>query len=99
MTDPNAPLPIEFSAHALRQMFARAISVDEVLEVIRRGEVIEDYPDDTPFPSRLMLAFLNERPLHVVYAESPIDKTGVVVTAYQPDPALWESGFRQRSSR
>jgi len=39
---------IRFSGHAIRQMFNRGLKQEDVLDVIRQGEVILDYPDDTP---------------------------------------------------
>jgi hypothetical protein len=44
-----------FRVHALRRMFERHISVEDVEDVSQHGEMIENYPDDTPYPSRLML--------------------------------------------
>jgi len=37
-----------FRMHAIRRMFERGITVDEVEAVLGAGEVIEDYPNDTP---------------------------------------------------
>jgi hypothetical protein len=51
-------------------MFDREISVDDVEKIIAEGEIIESYPDDTPYPSRLILHNLAGRPLHVVLAEN-----------------------------
>ena len=31
------------------------IRVDEVLETLNAGEIIEEYPDDQPYPSCLVL--------------------------------------------
>ena len=40
----------------------------DVLQVLDSGEEIEQYPEDTPFPSVLLLARVGGRPLHVVAA-------------------------------
>ena len=65
----DKPVPdIRFSAHALRQMLARSITVAEVRQVVTGGEAIIEYPDDQPYPSRLMLGFPQGRPVHVVVA-------------------------------
>ncbi len=43
------------------------ITRDEIEEVIRSGEVIEDYPDDVRGHSCLLLGYGKEnRPIHVV---------------------------------
>ncbi|WP_448594936.1 DUF4258 domain-containing protein [Thermoflexus hugenholtzii] len=60
------------------------------------GETIETYPDDEPYPSRLILGWVSHRPLHVVVADDPVGNTLIVITAYEPNPALWESDFRRR---
>ena len=48
-------MKITFRAHAVRRMFERVVSTDEVRAVLATGETIADYPDDTPYPSRLVL--------------------------------------------
>jgi len=87
---------IEFRLHAIRRMFEREISDEEVLKVIQEGEVIEEYPNDEPYPSMLILGFVNDRPIHVVLAVNEEESMGIVVTAYQPDPSLWRDNFRRR---
>ncbi len=54
-------------------MFERGIRESDVRRVIETGDVIADYSDDTPFPSRLILGFVDELPLHVVLA---VDRAG-----------------------
>ncbi len=46
---------VRFRAHALRRMFERGISVEDVEAVLESREAIESYPDDQPYPSRLLL--------------------------------------------
>jgi hypothetical protein len=60
------------------------------------GEVIADYPEDTPYPSVLILAIVARRPLHVVTARDGSTGHCYVITVYVPDPALWVSDFRTR---
>jgi hypothetical protein len=57
---------IEWSAHALRRMLEQRISRAAVKNIICTGELIEDYPDDTPFPSGLFFGIWQNQPLHVV---------------------------------
>ena len=59
---------VEFRLHAVERMFERGISTDDVRRVIQAGKVIEDYPNDTPFPSCLVLGYARNKPLHVVIA-------------------------------
>jgi hypothetical protein len=79
-------------------MESREISVSDVLHVLAFGEQIEQYPDDTPFPSVLMVAWVRERPLHVVAARDAANDVTYVVTAYQPDSSEWDADFRQRQT-
>ncbi|MCK6557423.1 DUF4258 domain-containing protein [Candidatus Binatia bacterium] len=80
-------------------MLARGITEVEVRHVIEVGDVIERYPDDKPFPSRLILGWREKRPIHVCAADDPTTKDTYVITVYEPDSALWESDFRSRRKR
>jgi hypothetical protein len=88
---------ITYSGHALRQMVARGVSTADVESVISGGRVIIDYPDDTPFPSALLLGQVGGQPLHVVLAKNPADAACIVVTVYHPDPTQWSPDFQRRN--
>ncbi|WP_407919610.1 DUF4258 domain-containing protein [Candidatus Nitrospira inopinata] len=77
-------------------MFERRISEPEVEEAVRNGEVIEEYSEDTPYPSQLLLGWFGGRPLHVVAAYDPGSGTCVVITAYVPDATQWNEDFKTR---
>ena len=85
-----------FSGHAVRRMFEWGFQRDEVLDVLRNGEVIAEYPEDKPFPSCLLLGFSARRALHVVAALDRGTATCHVITAYPPDPARWREDFKTR---
>jgi len=87
---------ITFRVHAIQRMFQRDISKDDVRHVVTTGEVIEDYPDDTPYPSHLILGWRAGRPIHVVAAYNAADRETIIVTAYEPDPGQWDARFRRR---
>ena len=89
---------IVYRMHAVERMFQRGISHESVLAALAAGEVVEDYPTDTPYPSALILSFVNGRPLHVVAAHDQVNGLSIVVTVYEPDPAKWELGFKRRKS-
>lgn len=77
-------------------MEQRGISVDAVYLAADVGEAIEVYPDDTPYPSELILGWVGDMPLHIVLAyDEPADEF-IVVTTYYPDKGLWQSNFRER---
>jgi hypothetical protein len=86
-----------FRKHALQRMFQRGIAVEDVRAVLANGKTVIDYPDDQPYPSRLMLGWREKRPVHVVAADTEDGET-IVITVYEPDPALWEPGFERKKS-
>ena len=61
---------IIFRTHTIKRMFQRSVDEKDVRSVLKTGEIIEVYPDDTPYPSRLILGWLEKRPLHVVSADN-----------------------------
>jgi len=85
-----------FTAHAVRRMFERGITPENVRAVSGHGEVIERYDDDRPFPSRLVLGWAGGQPVHAVLAKHPSDEIEYVVTVYRPDPSEWAQDFRTR---
>lgn len=87
-----------FRVHALRRMFERQLGVEDVEAVIESGETIEDYPSDTPYPSRLVLGWRGARPVHVVVAHNLSENELIVITVYEPDAELWEADFRRRKT-
>jgi hypothetical protein len=42
-------------------MFQRGVRPDAVNAVVSGGETVADYPDDSPYPSRLLLGFVESR--------------------------------------
>ena len=89
---------LSFSSHALRRMFERRIGVEQVRSVIESGQVIANYSEDTPFPSCLILGYLEGRPLHVVAGFDEGSEACVVVTVYVPDRGLWDTDFKTRKA-
>jgi len=77
-------------------MFERRITAEDVRHVLATGEVIEDYPADIPYPSRLIVGWRGGRPLHVVVAYNAGQDETIVITAYEPDPRRWDATFRRR---
>ena len=87
---------LTYRVHAVRRMFERGVTESDVHTTLSEGEQIAAYPDDTPYPSRLLLGWRGGKPLHVVAAYNAQDDEQIVITVYEPDPALWEHGFRRR---
>jgi len=88
---------ILFLPHAVRQMSRpdRMISTAEVRNVIRKGEIIEDYPENGRGHSCLILGYGDEnRPIHVVC--SPKSEYLAIITAYIPNKNGWKDNYRKR---
>jgi hypothetical protein len=85
-------MKLTFTDSANRKLAQRNISIAEVESVVATGRILREYPDDRPFPSRLVLGWVGARPLHVVYGVTP-EGEGIVITGYQPDPAIWNEDF------
>ncbi len=88
---------ITWQRHAFQRMLERDISRKDVKYVLVHGEIIEEYANDFPFPSYLILGFINSnRPLHVVAA---LDKKAgwcYIITAYWPDLLHFKDDFKTR---
>ena len=81
--------------HCLQRMQERDISRADVKNGIATGEIIEDYPDDYPYPSCLTLGNLNTKcPLHVVVGSN--HEQLWIITAYYPSSDKWESDLKTR---
>jgi hypothetical protein len=85
-----------YRGHAIQRMFERRITEADVRHVLMHGDVIEPYPNDLPYPSRLILGEINDSWLHVLAAYNEPDDETIVITVYHPDPKLWSSDFRIR---
>ena len=86
-----------FRVHALERMFERRITVEDVQAVVANGEVIQNYLDDKPYPSRLVLGWRGTRPIHAVVAEVSEAGILIVVAAYEPYPVQWDAGFSKKA--
>ena len=51
------------------------------------GEIIEDYFDDKPCPSALLLGFIDGKPCHVVVAQC--EDHARIITVYLPEKNKW----------
>ena len=76
-------------------MFERNISTDDIITVISSGEIIEDYPDDEPCPSVLIMGLINATAYHIVIELCPDHIR--VITVYIPEENKWTE-YRKRKS-
>jgi len=83
------------TAHAAERFRQRGIKVKDIRNVVKTGEIIEQYPEDYPYPSCLLLGLsVNAQPLHVVMSDE--GNASRIITAYFPDADKWESDLKTR---
>ena len=86
---------VRWTGHVLERIFFRGISTDDVETALNNGEIIEQYPNDFPFPSCLVLGHTKAgKALHVVCGSNGVELW--LITAYFPNPAEWTEDFRRR---
>jgi hypothetical protein len=79
-------------------MSQRGFEPEDVRKVLEKGTVIEDYSNDFPYPSCLVLGWFFSRPVYVVAAMNNDDQETVIITVYEPDLQLWENDFTRRKT-
>ena len=88
---------IIISQHAFVRLRERGITTDGVIDGIRSGEIIEQYPDDYPYPSCLVLGWLvNNKPIHIVCGVG--DGKLWIITAYIPGTDKWDDDYKTRKA-
>lgn len=88
----------KYRQHAIKRMFERGITETDIQNLLADGKVIEDYPTDYPLPSCLWLGYLNNRPIHVVFADNHQRGERIIITVYEPDPTQWTADFTARKA-
>ena len=87
---------VQWQLHALERLLQRGIKREDVFKVLRKGEIIEEYTDDKPWPSALFLGWIDGEPLHVVAAYSRQTKKVAIITVYEPSLEYFQNDFRTR---
>lgn len=78
------------SDHADEEAYNDSLVFEEIYASVRGGEIIEQYPDDKPYPSCLIFGKnKNGEPIHSVWAYNVETKASVLITVYRPDPERW----------
>ncbi|MCP4112177.1 MAG: DUF4258 domain-containing protein [Desulfobacteraceae bacterium] len=88
---------IRITNHADEEAEADNLSFDEIFFSVFQGEIIEDYPNDKPYPSCLVYGnTFAGSPVHSVWAYNTENRWAVLITVYRPDQDRWIN-WRQRS--
>lgn len=87
----------KITKHVAVRFKERGIKIGYVRNALLNGEIIEQYPDDYPFPSCLVLGSRNgEKPMHVCIGLG--NDQLWIITAYYPDTNEWEDDFKTRKA-
>ena len=89
---------LRWTNHILERLLQRNIRIDDVKFALMNCVIIEQYPNDYPFPSCLALGY-NEagRALHIVCGSNGQELW--LITAYFPNPNEWSNDFKQRRKK
>ena len=89
---------IIISVHAQERLRQRNIKQRDIKNCIMSGEIIEQYPDDYPFPSCLIFGYaIDNKVLHVVVSDE--GSIGRIITAYFPNRDKFEADLKTRKER
>jgi hypothetical protein len=89
---------VNISDHGYVELAADVLFVRDILSSVKDAIIVEEYPDYPKGPCILVLQEDHEnKPVHVVWGiPKGMTSPAVLVTAYRPDPELWEEGFLRR---
>ncbi|MFI3214143.1 MAG: DUF4258 domain-containing protein [Eubacteriales bacterium] len=81
--------------HAAERLRERKIKMRDIKVGILNGIIIEQYPEDYPFPSCLILGqTTDKRPVHIVMSDE--GTASRIITAYIPSTDKWELNYSTR---
>ncbi len=84
-----------WTTHVIKRLQKHGIYIEHIGQCIMNGEIIEQYPDDFPYPSCLILGCnTGNEYIHTVVGSNGTDLW--IITAYHPSPEKWESDFKTR---
>jgi len=88
------------SEHGFDELAKDGILPGDASAGIAMAIAVEDYPDRVRGPSVLALQRdADSRPIHVLWGiPAGHRRPAVLVTAYRPDPELWDSDFLKRTT-
>jgi hypothetical protein len=88
---------VRITDHADEEAQSDHFSFDEIFASVFQGEVIEDYPNDRPYPRCLVFGetFKGE-PIHTAWAYNEENQWVVLIPVYRPDPQRWIEWRKRR---
>jgi len=87
---------VRVTIHAHQQMVEESVSMEDVLEAIATGAIIEDYPAHRRGACCLVGGTTRAgRPLHIVCTTT--QPVLVIITVYEPKPPKWTTPVQRRA--
>ncbi|MCL1904121.1 MAG: DUF4258 domain-containing protein [Oscillospiraceae bacterium] len=86
---------IAVTSHVRKRFVERGITINDIKNAIGTGIIIEQYENDKPFPSCLLLG-LTEQNKYIHTVTSIGEGYLYFITAYYPDTDYWEEDLKTR---
>lgn len=84
--------------HAAEEAQDDDLDFEGIFYSLRHGQMIEDYPEDRPYPSCLIYGInADGEPIHSVWAYAEANQQAILVTVYRPDPMRWINWRERRT--
>lgn len=84
--------------HAAERCRQRSIKIKDIKDAVKNGTIIEQYPEDFPFPSCLVLGHTAQGvPIHIVMSDE--GNASRIITAYIPTQQKWEKDLKTRKGQ
>lgn len=89
---------VRVSQHGYNELAKDQLFYDELVDGIGQAIVVENYPSYAKGPCVLVLQRNTDgSPVHVLWGTAAgTTEPAVLITAYRPDPARWQSDFIRR---
>ena len=89
---------IRITQHAQQEMVEEDIALDEVLQVIATGQILENYPEHRRGACCVLNGMTRQsRPLHIVCTTA--QPVLIIITVYEPKPPKWVTPTQRRRGR
>lgn len=89
---------VQWTEHVMKRLIKRNITRSEVKATLMTGVIIEEYPNDYPFPSCLVLGL--STPTQYIHVVCGIGNDRLwIITAYRPDTTIWNESFTKRRKK
>lgn len=87
---------VRITEHAHQEMVEESITLDEILEAVDTGHILENYPKHRRGACCLLNGLTDAgRPLHIVCTTARA--VIIIITVYEPKPPKWQTPTQRRS--